>query len=304
MSNELGYEKPLFILAFDHRASFAKNIFNLTGVPDAEQLKKIQEYKQVIYKGFQGAILQGIPEQEAAILVDEQFGDAVLREAKSENHIVILTVEKSGQEEFDFEYGQDFAAHIEKYQPTFAKALIRYNPEGDQELNGRQAQRLKILSDYCHSSGYKFLIEPLIPATPEQMSSVAGEVKRYDLEIRPALTVKMIAELQHSGVEPDIWKIEGMEHSQTYEEAVIQARSGGRDKVSAVILGRDAPDDLVEEWLEAGAKVAGVAGFAIGRTIFQDTLISLREGKIDQDTAIKEIANNYYHFYKIFKSVQ
>lgn len=304
MADDLGYNQDLFILAFDHRASFAKNVFGLSEPPNELEKQQIHHYKQIIYKGFQQAILKGIPERGAAILIDEETGDAVLQEAITEKHIVILTIEKSGQEEFDFQYGDNFGAHIEKYKPTFAKALIRYNPEGDTALNKRQRQRLKILNDYCHSHGYKFLIEPLIPATAEQLASVGGEQHRYDVEIRPALTSKMITELNSDSIEPDIWKIEGMEHSQTYEDAVKHARMEGRDKVGVVILGRDAPEEVVEEWLEAGAKVPGVVGFAIGRTIFQQTLVNLHSGKIDDTKAMEEIAENYLHYYKVFTAVK
>ena len=101
--------------------------------------------------------------------------------------------EKSGQDEFDFEYGEDFAKHIEAFHPTFCKVLVRYNPEGDAALNQRQAARLKQLSDYLHDqSQSRFMFELLVPAEKAQLDRLNGDKKAYDLELRPGLMVQAI----------------------------------------------------------------------------------------------------------------
>jgi 5-dehydro-2-deoxygluconokinase len=297
----IGYAKPLFILAFDHRASLIKKLFG-TEEPSAEQKDQFSDFKYVIYQGFEKGVDLGIPKDNAALLVEEEFGDKILCDAKAKGYQFILTAEKSGAEEFDFQYGEDFPAHIEKYQPTFTKALVRYNPEGDREINARQAGKLKILSDYSHGHNYKFLIEPIVPATEAQLASVSGDKKRYDEEVRPRLAVEMIKQLQDAGVEPDIWKIEGLNEPAHYQAVISQAKCGGRDQVSAVVLGRGESAESVENWLKAGAKVEGVLGFAIGRTIFWDAIMNLKEGKITREEAIGKIGENYLHFYNIYKS--
>ncbi len=298
----LGYSKPLFILAFDHRSSFFK-MFGYKEPLTAEQAREISEAKWLVYEGFKQAVAKDFPPKEnAGVLVDEQFGKKVHREAQPAGYLTLLTQEKSGQDEFDFEYGEQFAEHIENLKPRFAKVLIRYNPESDKEMNLRQRERLKILSGWCHEKGYKFLIEPLIPATEQQLAGVGGDQARYDNELRPGLMVKMIAELQAGGVEPDIWKIEGLEDPKHYEEVVRQARTGGRGGVSAVVLGRGADAAQVEKWLKAGAKVKGIIGFAIGRTIFWEPLLSWKEGKTSREETVRKIAENYKHFYKVFVS--
>jgi len=302
MDNNLGYTKPLFIMAFDHRASFAKNVLGLEGELTAEQTEAVRDYKYLIYQGLLKAISQGIPKEQAAVLVDEYSGDKVLKEAKQQGLTVILTTEQSGKNEFMFEYGTDFGTHIEKYAPTFTKALVRYNPDGDMAGNNRSLEQLKVLSDYSHAKGLKFLIEPLIPATAVQLAQVGEDKHRYDLELRPDLTVRMIKEMQSAGVDPDIWKIEGMDETVSYEEVVAQARSGGRANVSCVILGRGESAAGVEKWINAGKSVPGIVGFAIGRTIFSDALTELRQGKINRDQAIAKICENYTHFYKTFTS--
>jgi myo-inositol catabolism protein IolC len=285
--------KSLFILPFDHRNTFAK------------KFKNIEELKQVIYQGFRMAIEKGaVPKESAAILVDEQYGEAVIKDAVAQGYTVCVCVEKSGQDEFDFEYGDDFGEHLDKYRPAFAKALIRYNPESDQELNARQRAKLKTLNDFCKKENYQFIIEPLVPATENQLAQVSGEQNRYDNEIRPKLMIKMIKELQNNGVEPDVWKIEGLENPKDYQDLVTQIKSGGRDKADAIVLGRGADEKQVEKWLIAGAKVPGIIGFAIGRTIFWQSLVDYKDGKISKEEAISQIAQKYQHFYQIFTNAK
>lgn len=292
----------LFVLPFDHRISFMKNMFGITGrEPSEEEVKLIGQYKYLIYEGFKRAVTDDrVPRKSAAVMVDEQFGDAVLRDARENNFSFCLCVEKSGQDEFDFEYGDAFGEHINRYRPTIVKALLRYNPDGDTDLNQRQRARLKMLSDFCHVNNYPLMIEPLLPATGEQLAGVGGDQKRYDNEVRPALMVRMIAEMQHDGIACDIWKIEGLEKPEKYELVTAQARIGGRDHVVCIVLGRGADDAQVERWLRAGAGVPGIVGFAIGRTIFWQPLIEYQGGKKTADEAAAAIADRFVHFFQVF----
>jgi myo-inositol catabolism protein IolC len=205
-----GYTKPLYILPFDHRGSFETGMFGWKGDLTAEQTAQIAAAKQVIYEGYKKAIADGAPKVKGGILVDEQFGAAILADALAEGITFACPVEKSGQEEFDFQYGEDFAAHIEKIKPTFSKVLVRYNPEGDEALNQRQAERLKRLSDYLHAANESlFMFELLVPAEKAQLDRVNGDKKTYDHQLRPGLMIGAIEQLQAAGVEPDVWKIEG-----------------------------------------------------------------------------------------------
>src|SRR5262245_64210098 len=126
----LGYDKYLYILPFDHRGSFQTKMFGWTGPLRPEQTAAVAAAKQVIYEGCQTALSHGGPNEYAGILVDEQFGAAILRDAAKQGFITAAPAEKSGLEEFEFEYGEDFEQHIEAFHPTFCKVLVRYNPEG------------------------------------------------------------------------------------------------------------------------------------------------------------------------------
>jgi myo-inositol catabolism protein IolC len=246
----------------------------------------------------------GLPKEEAGVLTDEEFGDAVLKKSQDEGFVTILTTEKSGQEVFSFAYGDQWKEHIEKYHPTFVKALIRYNPQADKTRNAAQLTQLKVFTQYAFANNYKVLFEPLIPATEEQLANVGGDKMRYDSEIRPELNVQMIKEFQDSGVETDIWKIEGFTQSSAYEQVVTQARSGERNDVGIVILGRGGSMADVDMWITAGAKVPGVVGFAVGRTVFYDPLEKFVKKEITRDEAVQQIADNFFHFYTLFKDTK
>jgi myo-inositol catabolism protein IolC len=297
-----GFNKPLYLLPFDHRGSFETKMFGWEGALTPEQTSKIATAKQVIYDGFKAALAGGVPQGKAGILVDEQFGAAILRDAKARGYTTACPAEKSGQEEFEFEYGDDFAAHIESMHPTFCKVLVRYNPESDPALNRRQSGKLKRLSDYLHGNSTSlFMFELLVPPEKSQLDQVKGDKKSYDLELRPRLMAHAIEELQDAQVEPDLWKVEGLDRSEDCANLVAAARRNGRDNVSCIILGRGEDDKKVREWLTTAAGVPGFVGFAVGRTDFWDPLVNWLAQKITRDEAVARVANRYREFVDIFE---
>lgn len=297
MANQLGFTKDLFIMPFDHRGSFQEKLFGIKGrAPTPEETAEIASYKKIIYEGFKKAVTAGVPKDKAGILVDEQFGTEILKDAKANGYMTACPAEKSGQDEFDFEYGAEFGAHINKFSPTFVKVLVRYNPESDPVLNKRQSQRLKELSNYCHDHNCKFMFELLVPATPEQLAKVGGNSARYDHEMRPSLMIKAMKELQDFGIEPDVWKLEGIETEEDSKKVAAQARVGKRDQVGVIVLGRGENAEKVKHWLSTAAKVPGLIGFAVGRTIFWEPLKAAKEGKISREQAVDQVAKNYQGF--------
>lgn len=297
----LGFDRPLYILPFDHRGSFQTKLFGWPGALTPEQTAQIAASKQAVYEGFRAA-LRSIPERRAGILVDEQFGSAILESAHTRGYTTACPAERSGQDEFDFEYGEDFAEHIETIQPTFCKVLVRYNPEGDAGLNARQAARLKRLSYYLHEkSNSRFMFELLVPPEKAQLERVEGDKKAYDLGLRPELMAEAIEELQNAGVEPDVWKIEGLDLRKDCEKIVGAARRGGRDRVGCIILGRGEDDRKVRQWLATASGVPGFIGLAVGRTSFWNALVDWRANRITRDDAVNDIARRHTQFVDIFE---
>jgi myo-inositol catabolism protein IolC len=301
---QLGYEKKLYILAFDHRGSFQKKFFGIEGEPDPEQTAMIADAKHLIFEGLQRAVTAGADPSVTGVLVDEQFGGTVPEEARAQRLKLAMPAERSGQNVFDFQYGDLFGEHIERFDPDFTKVLVRYNPDGDTEENREQLQKLRRLSDWLHSKDRKFLFELLVPAEEAQLQGVEGSIERYDAELRPELMRRVIAEIQDTGIEVDIWKIEGVEERSDCEMLAAQARTGGRDGVVCVVLGRGADDAKVDRWLEQAAPVEGFVGFAIGRSIWWNPLKEYVDGKIERSVGAREIAENYLRFVKVYERAE
>jgi myo-inositol catabolism protein IolC len=298
----LGYDGKLYILAFDHRGSFQKKMFGIQGDPTPEETEKIADAKHLIFEGMLVAVREGAEAGATGVVVDEQFGSNIPEQAREHGLKLAMPVEKSGQDDFDFEYGDDFAAHIEKFNPDFSKVLVRYNSDGDAAMNKEQLVRLKRLADWLHSGDRKFLFELLVPATDEQLASVGGDTDRYDAELRPELMRRAIEDTQNFGVEVDVWKIEGVDEQRDAAMLAEQARSGpGREGVTCVLLGRGASTEKVEQWLQVASPVEGFIGFAIGRSIWWDALSAFLNDGLDREAAAEQIAKNYLHFINVYE---
>ncbi len=291
MSEENG--RRFYMLSFDHRGSFEKELLRLAGKPNAAERARIGALKALIYAGFEQAVAAGAPKEACGLLVDEEFGAAIARSARAAGYALAMPVEQTGQQEFKFEYGDAFSAHIEAFDPTYAKVLVRYNPDGDEQLNARQAARLARLSRWLREHDRELLLELLVPATQAQLADVGGDREAYDRELRPALVVRTLAALQDAGIEPRIWKVEGLDERADCELVVAQARRDGRGEVDCVVLGRGANPTKVAGWLEQAAPVPGYIGFAIGRTIWEDALRKHLAGQLDADATSEQIARTY-----------
>jgi myo-inositol catabolism protein IolC len=298
----LGYDGKLFILAFDHRGSFQTKLFGIEGPPTPEETNTIADAKRLIFEGILHAVARGLPAGAAGVLVDEQFGSDVPVSAREHGLKLAMPVEKSGQDEFDFEYGDEFGLHIERFDPDFSKVLVRFNPDGDPAMNQRQLQRLKRLADWLHDRQRKFLFELLVPATEAQLATVDGDGGRYDAELRAELMRQAIEDIQAARIEVDVWKLEGVDERSDAEMLAEQTRAGGgRDGVVCVLLGRGASTEKVEQWLRVAAPVEGFIGFAIGRSIWWDALEGYLSRKLDRDAARAQVTENYLHFVRIYE---
>ncbi|OGL76556.1 hypothetical protein A3B21_01320 [Candidatus Uhrbacteria bacterium RIFCSPLOWO2_01_FULL_47_24] len=268
----------LFVLPFDHRASFAKN---LLGFPypklSAAQKKQVIAMKQVVFDAFLIARKTVKNPNDLAILIDEEFGAPIIQAAKKQHIQFALSVEKSGQSVFDFEYGTQFGAHLLRSRPTWAKALVRYNTASVKE-NILQRKRLKILSDFCKKHRLGFILEVLLTKKGARLPQAK----------------QMMQEMQHNGIIPTIWKLEG------FEKAADWVRLKKITSSNLIMLGRGESKSQVEKWVKVAAQSGVVNGFAIGRTIFFKPLEDWRDKKIDRAAVVKQIADNYLYFINLW----
>jgi myo-inositol catabolism protein IolC len=299
---DLGYDDKLFILAFDHRGSFRTKMFGIRGrEATPEEESRLKDGKRLIWEGLLAALEAGAPSRAAGVLVDEEMGADVARAAGEAGLILAMPVEKSGQDVFDFEYGDDFGAHIEVFDPAFAKVLVRWNPDDDPTIKALQGERLKSLGDWLHGNGRRFLFELLVPPSDRQLALVGGSSADYDSFVRPYLMLEVIDELQRAGVEPDVWKIEGIDSGDDCRLVANLTRSSGRAGVKVVVLGRGADEPKVEHWVRTGAPIDGYIGFAIGRTIWWAGVEAWKDRKMTRAEATRAIAGSYRRFVDIYQ---
>ena len=294
MANE-----KLYILPFDHRASLARLFGFEAGRLGEGEAARMREAKRVIYEGFLRALENGLKKEDVAILVDEEFGADILGEAKAAGIRRIVPTEKSGQAEFDFNYGDDFAAHLERFAPEFVKALVRYNADGDQAINEQQAGRLKILSEYCASRSVRLVLELLATPTEAQLQSVNGDRVMYDRLLRGAVMTRSIVELKSRGVSPEIWKVEGLEDAGMFGRVAEEVRKDSGARI--VILGRDESRERVARWIAIAVRFPEVIGFAVGRTIFEEPVAAWHRGEMPRAEASAEIGSRFADFVALFE---
>jgi len=293
---KIGYDKPLFVQPFDHRGSFTKGFFGFKGQPAiepaSEQFSRVSEAKTLVYRGLLKAIAMGVPKESVGVLVDAQFGSQVIADAKSKRIPVAMCVEKSGQDVFDFEHGPRWQDQVRFMAPDIIKVLVRFHPKEDPATNREQMTRLKLLSDFVHAGDdYHLMFELLVPAVTEEEKN-AGPA--YDAEMRPKNMLESIRLLQEFGIEPDVWKIEGLDKREQAEAMSKQARSGGgRERVGCILLGRGSDKPQVHQWLRVAAPVPGFIGFAVGRTNFSDPLKRYLENRSEESNSIEAIAKNF-----------
>jgi myo-inositol catabolism protein IolC len=274
----------------DHRDSLARDVYGIDGPVSPADADRIAAGKRLVFAGLTAALGRGADRSAAGVLVDERYGADVARLARDAGVALAMPIERSGEDFFVLEYGDDWLAHVETFAPDYVKVLVRDNPSFDAGRRTRQQRDLAAVSAALHAAGRPFLFELLVPPTDAERSDL------YDTALRPALTVRVIESMQDAGVEPDIWKIEGLDAPDDAVMVVAAARRDGRDGVRCIVLGRDAPADRLDRWLRVAAATDGFTGFAIGRSIWEQPLADQLAGKLSEDAAVDRIAANYLHF--------
>ena len=288
----------------DHRNSLLRDLYGIDDVPTSEQIDRISAHKGLIFDGLLRAIEDGVDASRVGVLVDERYGAAVAVRAKEARIDLAMPIERSGEPLFLLEYGtfgdREWLRHIEEFAPAQVKVLVRDNPQGS--FNRMlQFDRLVTVSNALRASGRTFMIELLVPATPAQLESVGSDALRYDREVRPDLTVQLIEEMHVEGIEPNIWKVEGLETEEDARAVVSAARRDGRSPVYCIVLGRDSSRQRLDHWLEVASRVDGFRGFAIGRSIWEKPLADLLAGIASETQLVGRVAKSFTHFAQVWE---
>jgi len=294
------HDDPLFILAMDHRESFGRTLFDVKDdAPDPAQAAAMRAAKQLIFEGLQAA-LPAVTSGRAGVLVDERYGQGVIDAARGGGPPVALAVpvEASGHDWFTPEWGDQWLDHVTTVRPDYAKVLIRDNPDFDRARRETQLSRLAQVSAGLREAGVPLLYELLVPATGAQLAQAGQDAGAYDRDLRPGLVARVIADNQAHGIEPALWKVEGLETADAARLVAAQAKADGRD-ADLIVLGRDAPAERLDHWLEVASQVDAFTGFAIGRSIWEDVVQAYEasdRGEAAAEAARGQITRRYLGF--------
>jgi myo-inositol catabolism protein IolC len=276
-----------YVLAFDHRRSLMTSFFGVEGEPSDEDVDRARLAKQVIWEGLLRAIDDGVPRASAAALVDATYGADVIAAAAARGIRVAVPVEASGRRELAFEH-PDWRERLDRLDPTWAKVLVRYRADGDQEMNARQRRLLADLDAYRRETDRDLMLELLVPAETGEDPVV------FDAELRPALMVRAIEEIRRDEIAPSLWKLEGLTRESDCERVARAAEA------PCLVLGRGEDRAAVDAWLRAAARVPGYAGFAIGRSIWWEALRRFFDDEITRPDATATIAAEYTRCVEVY----
>jgi myo-inositol catabolism protein IolC len=290
-------EKTLLILAVDHRASLERDLYGLTAPPTPAEAARVTADKLIVYQALLDAAAQLPADVQPSVLIDEEYGASAAELAARSGGLITLCmpVEASGHDWFQFAYPGDWQRHAEFFATQHPKVLVRDNPGLDPALRAEQAGLLAEVSAWAEQAGRPLILELLVPATDADKDATGGSADRYDDELRPGHTLRVMEYLQDRGVAPAIWKVEGLDRRADAVAVAATAKRGGRS-AQCIVLGRHAPRAKLDRWLEVAAPLPGWIGFAIGRSIWWDALLAHRHGECTADEARQRVTRAYLDY--------
>lgn len=277
---------PMYMLAFDHR----QVLRDLYPSATAEDLKVT---KMAVLDSLE--LLAGRVANKAslAFLVDEEYGAAAARSARDRGFYVALPIEASRTKILQLQYPDDFRERFERLDPDCVKALIFHNPADDAERKSAQLALLRQINDFAREQGRDYLLEVLINPTPEQLKRCGDDRETFRTTLFPELLIQSISEMQNAGIEPDVWKIEGLDTVESTAAVGAQATAGGRNDVRCIVLGSGEAQEKVNAWLGNASNVPVFSGFAVGRTVWREPLADMLAGRAERATAVEAIARAF-----------
>ena len=266
------------------------DLFGITGAPSRADLSRMRQAKALIYEGLRH-VAGSIPFGREGVLIDEYLGEDVIRSAQSDGVVVLMPIEGSGSGAFELVYGDQLAEHVDAFDPDFFTALVRYNPDDAESVRRTEIGRLAAVSEWAGRTKRRWITELLVTPMPEQLATHHGRGD-FDRTARHALTAQVIAQLQDGGVHPTIWELEGFDAASGADEALAAAAADGRYPAACMVVGRDAPIDLVEHWLAVAADRQFV-GFVVDRTVWEEPLRQFLAGALSSEGVIHAVATTY-----------
>ena len=277
---------PLYILAFDHR-QVLRDLY--PGATDAD----LESAKVAVLESLDAIPPTLAVKESLGFLVDEEYGGHAASLASERGVYLAMPIEASRTPILRLEYPADYQARFARFDPQAVKALVFHNPSDAPARKKEQLDLLRSIGTFAQESGRDYLLEVLITPTEEQLAAGGGNVAGFRANIFPGLLIESMAEMQEYGIEPDIWKVEGLDTVEDTAAVGAQATAGGREDVRCIVLGSGESQAKVNAWLANAAAVPAFSGFAIGRTVWHTPLGDMLAGRVARHAAIETMARSF-----------
>lgn len=241
------------------------------------------------------------PGSGTAVLLDAEFGAEAALKAADQGITCAVAIEESGPRPFALIDEDDPAAPAKKLKADYAKLLVRLNPDDNDYDYRAEIERIAHIDSSIREAGLEHLLEILVPPSAAQLEACGGDQGRFDRELRGSLTTRIINDCAAAGIAPKLWKLEGFDDPEQAGE-VGRAMLAARADSGGLVLGRHAPDDEVDRWLEVGAATEGWVGFAIGRGIWEPGLSAFTRGEMELDQVAEHTISRFDRFIEVWKN--
>lgn len=263
----------LCVFAFDHRPQFFE-LAQQNGVPES----RISQLKSLLVKAVAETEEANHLQGRIGILVDDRYGEDAMYAATGRGWWIGRPVELPGSNPLEFEHGRTQAARLESWpQEHIIKCLVQYHPDDTVENRLEQEAQVRAMYDAAQASGHELLLE-VIPSKklPQHPDTVLRALKRF----------------YNLGIYPEWWKLESMSASQWEGiDSLIEERDPYCRGV--VLLGLNAPVDVLRKGFEEARHSRTCQGFMVGRTLFQEPSLRWLSGSIDDAGLVAEARRNF-----------
>jgi 5-dehydro-2-deoxygluconokinase len=264
-----GHWPKLMALAIDHRSQLEAMCNGAT--------EKIAPFKAL---AIEAALRVADGRDGFGTLLDDKYGrEALFKAGRRDNFWIAKPLELPGSRPLRFEFSQDVGSRLIEWPVDHcAKVLCFYHPDDPAELKAQQIETLRTAYDAARRVGREILIEII--------ASKAGPVD-------DRTTARALAEVYDAGLKPDWWKLEPQGSAAAWRE--VDAVIATRDPLcrGVVMLGLDAPMDVLSRNFALAKASATVRGFAVGRTIFGDAARAWFAGTMSDEDAVADMAGRF-----------
>ena len=272
----------LCVFAFDHRKQFIEMAEECGADVD-----RIYPLKELLLKATEQAIASAEFKSQGGVLIDDTFGQEALNNATGRNWWIGRPVEVPGSRPLKLEGGASIGSRLVSWpKEHIVKCLAFYHPEDSVELRLAQESQINELYHACIKSGHELLLEIILPA---------------DMPQDTKYLVETITRIYDCGIRPDWWKLPALDkQGWTLLSNLINDRSPYCRGV--IMLGLDAPLEVLEKSFLDSSEFDLCKGFAVGRSIFSDASKAWLKNEINDQTLIAQVTNNYLRLANVWQN--